>query len=1118
MVITKAGHLSGLTQKRNLLRDCLLFNPNIYKSMKFTKLFWRVTKLISILIFAACMQVGAKTYSQITLSLKNAPLKTVFIQINEQTGFNFLYSDEVLANTKQVTLSVKNATLENVLALCFRDQPLNYSIVNNTIVVKEKPVTANDVMKDFFPPSPIDVKGKVVNEKGEPVASVTVTVKGTRNATATDINGEFTLSNVDATATLVFTSTNVETFEIKVNGKTDLAINLKIKVSKLDEVQVIGYGTTTKRKNTGSISTITAREIDEQPVTNVLSALSGRAAGVFVQTTNGLPGGRISIQIRGKGSIAAGTDPLYIIDGVPFSSSIIASNNILASGINGAVSPLNSLNPDDIESVSILKDADATAIYGSRGSNGVVLITTKGGKPGKTSVNLNISNGISQVSSLPRLLSPNQYLQIRREAYKNDGVTPSSNPNDPNYAPDLTTWDTTKSTDWRKYLLGRTGHVTDAQAMISGGNLNTNFVIGGNFHSETSVLPGDNLYQRRGIHMGLQHTSENHKFYIQFLTAYYADKNQLSNITSNFTGDLLLPPDFPLYDSPGNYNYYLGWNPLADLSAISKINTSNIVINSLARYSIAPGLDLKTSVGYDKISINQVMTYPTNSQYQGSTNFTNFGNNSNENIIVEPQIEYNKQFGKSVLDLLAGGTYQSSVKLSEFTQASNFSSDLLLDNLSSATTFSISNYNIDYKNISMFARANYNFDEKYIFNVSVRRDGSSRFGPGNEFGNFGAIGTAWIFSSEDWFKNSLPFIGYGKLRGSYGLTGNDQITDYQYLSTYGSSGYIYQGAAGIQPSRIANANFHWETTRKLEFAIELGFFKNKILLNVNRYQNRTDDQLVTYAIPYLTGFNTYQANLPAVVQNSGWEFEINTKNLNNNTFSWTTAFNLTIPKSELLSFQNLATSSYANTLVIGEPITRLYGYKFTGLDSTGVPLFQTQSKGVSPSPSSATDQFFSLGKGYPDFYGGIGNTFTYHKWELNIFGQFVRQSGMGGLTYTPGIITNNFVINNNRWQKPGDQTNIPKSSNSYAYYSAYSLSSANFFNTSYFRIKNISLSYAPPAKWLKRNKIQQLRIYLQGQNLFTFWNKNVPIYDPEAGAGTNIPPMKTLIAGIQITL
>jgi TonB-linked SusC/RagA family outer membrane protein len=1098
----------------------MLKNLPILQIIRLLTLIIIVSGLLSFSLKAENKNYNQDPEKRITVSFNKISLKNALDEIAKRASVIIIYSNSKEITNAVVSIGVKNKPISDVLNELLAPFPLSYKVIDDKFVISHDSSKFKSSSPDIKYNLEIPLKGKVIDEQGKPLPGASVKLKQSNNGVVTDKEGNFTISNVPERGTLIISFVGYLTSEVTYvyNQNEPLTIQLKANANSLNEVQVIGYGTTTKRLNTGSVSTIAAKEIDEQPVTNVLSALSGRMAGVFVQQTNGLPGGGISIQIRGKGSIAAGTDPLYIIDGVPFSSSIIASNNILASGINGAVSPLNSLNPDDIESISILKDADATAIYGSRGSNGVVLITTKKGKAGKTSVNFNITNGISQIANLPVLLNSNQYLQIRGEAYKNDGITPSSDPNDPNYAPDLKVWDTTKSTDWRKYLLGRTGHVTDAQGTISGGNLNTNFVVGGNFHSETSVLPGNNLYERGGIHMGLQHTSENHKFYIQFSTSYNSDKNQLSNITTNFTGDLLLPPDFPLYDATGNFNYYLGWNPLADLSAISKTNTDNLIINSLAKYNIAPGLDLKASVGYNKIGINQVMTYPTNSQYQGSTNFTNFGNNSNENIIIEPQIEYNKRFGKSLLDLLVGGTYQSSVKESEFTQASNFSSDLLLDNISSATTFSISNYNIDYKYVSIFARANYNVDEKYIVNLSIRRDGSSRFGPGNEFGNFGAIGAAWIFSSEDWFKNTLHFISYGKLRGSYGITGNDQITDYQYLSTYGSSGFNYQGVAGIQPSRIANANFHWETTKKLEFAVELGFLKDRILLNVSRYQNRTNDQLVAYSIPYLTGFNTYQANLPAVVENSGWEFEVNTKNFINSAFSWTTTFNLTIPKNELLSFQNLATSSYANTLVIGEPITRIYGYKFTGLDQTGIPLFQTQSNGVSPNPSSATDQFFTLGKGYPNFYGGIGNTFTYHKWTLNIFGQFVRQFGMGGLTYTPGILTNNFGIINNRWQNPGDQTNIPKSSNSYDYYSAYSLSSANFFNTSYFRLKNISLSYSLPSEWLKKNKIQQLKIYLQGQNLLTFWNKNIPIYDPEAGAGTNIPPMKTLIAGIQITL
>ncbi|MDN5286588.1 MAG: TonB-dependent receptor [Mucilaginibacter sp.] len=974
--------------------------------------------------------------------------------------------------------------------------------------------------QEISPQQTILIKGVVTDESGNALPGASVQRTGDPDLSITDKDGRFQIPIGPIKGTLIISYLGYKKLQVPYDQSSPapLVIKLQADLNNINEIQVIGYGKTTRRLNTGNVATIDAQTIAAQPVTNVVSALSGRIAGAVVQTTNGLPGGNVSIQIRGKGSITAGTDPLYIVDGVPFPSVVVDANNILGqSAINGAVSPLNSLNPSDIESISILKDADATAIYGSRGSNGVVLITTKKGKSGKTVINLGVSEGVSRVASMPRLLNAQQYLQIRREAYHNDGTVPSADPNDDSYAPDLMEWDTKKSTDWAKYLLGRTAHFTDIQGNISGGSQLTSFIIGGNYHSENTVLTGANNYTRGGIHTTLQHSSADQKFSLQFTTTYNSDKNRLSNITSNFTGDLLLPPDFPLYDASGNYNYYLGWNPLADLSAVSKTTTRNLNINMLLKYTIAPGLDLKASGGYNRIDVQQVMTYPTNSQYQGSNNFSNFGNNSNESIIVEPQLTYNRHIGEAELTLLGGATYQRSGKTSELTQASNFSSDQLLENVGAATAFTLFNSNTDYRYVSVFGRATLNLKEKYLLNASLRRDGSSRFGPGNQFGNFGALGAGWLFGEEDFIKKALPFLSYGKLRASFGSTGNDQIPDYQYLSTYAASGYVYQQIAGLQPSRIANANFHWETTKKLEFAAELGFLHNRLLLNISHYRNRTKDQLVNYALPYISGFSSYQANLPAVIENSGWELELSSTNIKTSSFSWSTSFNLTIPKNTLLKFQGLATSSYARSLVIGEPITRLYGYRVSGLDASGLPLFDTPSGTPTTTPSSATDQYYTIGKGYPAYYGGIGNTLTYRRWTLEIFGQFTRQFTRGGFTSTPGLLTNNFAYALTRWQGQRDQTIVPRSSNDYTYSYPYSQSSAIIFNSSYFRIKNIALSRTIDAKWLGGSQ-QHLKIYLQAQNLYTFWNKNIPVYDPETGAGTNIPPMKTLVAGIQLTL
>lgn len=973
---------------------------------------------------------------------------------------------------------------------------------------------------------PISLTGEVVDEQGNPLPGATVIIAQYKIATITKADGTFAFSqNIQKghiTASFVGYKSATVQFDLSKNAEPIL-ITLMVDASSLNEVQVIGYGTTTKRLNTGSVSTVTAKQIEEQPVTNVLSALSGQTAGVLVQTTNGLPGGNFNIQIRGEGSITAGNNPLYIIDGVPFNSTVgsLSPLSVLSTGaINGQDNPLNSMNPDDIESISILKDADATAIYGSRGSNGVVLITTKKGKAGKTTVNVNINDGVTSATNIPKLLSPSQYLQMQKAANANDGIVPSPDPNSDSYNPQLTTWANVKDTNWAKYLLGGTGHFTNPQATVSGGSNGTTFIVSGNYHSEKTYLPGDNLYDRGGIYANLQHQSKNERFFVQFSHSLTLDNNSLVNPAADISYDILLPPNYPIMDGAGNYNWYFGSNPVAEINATDKTITDNLVDNLLLSYKIMKGLNFKISSGYNLINVNQTQIFPAISLYPGTTNYTNFGKNSNQSYIIEPQLTYDYHFKSSTLNLLAAGTYQSSTAKGEFINASDFSNTALMQNLGSAANYVITNNYTQYKYVSVFGRVTYNLNDKYIFNVTVRRDGSSRFGPGKQFGNFGSAGAAWLWGDEKVIKTNLPIISYGKLRASYGLTGNDQITDYQYLSTYGNSGYVYEDVPGLRPTRIANPDFHWETTKKLDIGLELGFFKNTILLNIDRYRDITSDQLVAYNIPSITGFTSYEANLSANVENTGWEFELSTKNIRKEKFSWATTFNLTLPKNELTSFPNLETSSYANTLVVGQDISRIYGYQFDGLDNNGLALYT--SKGGSPTnrPNSATDSYYTIGKKSPDLYGGIGNTITYRNWSIDILGQFVKQFALGNLMFTPGAESyNNYAIAAKYWTPTYTNTTIPKPStyNDFDYFR----SSANYFNSSYFRIKNIALSYNIPKVWLAKIGVDRARIYLQGENILTFWNKNNPFLDPESGTfgGTsnNLPPVKSFVVGIQTT-
>lgn len=967
------------------------------------------------------------------------------------------------------------------------------------------------------------ISGKITDEAGIPLADANIIATPGNFKTQSNHFGDFIVQSPADTGTLRISFVGYQSETVHFTPETHaLTIRLRAETGTINEVQVIGYGSTTKRLNTGSVATLTSADIEKQPITNVLSALSGRMAGVYVQTANGLPGGNVTIQVRGTGSITAGNNPLYIIDGVPFSATVgtLDANSTLSAGaISGVISPLNSINPSDIASISILKDADATAIYGSRGANGVVLITTKKGKAGKTKVSASVEEGLTQAANIPRLLTIAQYKAIRNAAYANAGETPSGDPNSDNYAPDLTTWGG-QNTNWAKYFLGGTGKVNNDQLTVSGGNTNTNFTVSSNYHSEKNYLPGDNFYDRGGVHTSLQHTSANGKFYLQFANSLTLDHNLMANPAADIAYLIMLAPNYPVDDPYGNYNWYSGANPAAESLATAETSTDNLVTDLLLRYTVIKDLAMKISAGYNKINVNQTQINPDASLYPGSTNYTNFGKNDNQSFIIEPQLTYDLQFQGSTLNLLAGGTYQNSTSQGETLTGYGFSSEELMNDLASASYYTLGNNYTQYKYVSVFGRATYDIAEKYIVNATIRRDGSSRFGPDEQFGNFWSVGGAWIWSDEKLIKKELPFLSFGKLRSSYGLTGNDQIADYQYLSAYGNSYTPYQGIAGLAPARIANPDFHWEATKKFDAALDLGFFKNRILLNIDYYRELTNDQLVAYNIPSITGFTSYEANLPAVVQNTGWEFELNTKNMQKDNFSWSTTLNLTLPRNELKSFPGLASSSYANTLVVGQDITRVYGYNFVGLDNSGSSLYQSVSGTPTHTPNSATDGYYTLGKKTPVLYGGVGNTLTYKSFSLDIFGQFANQSAFGNIIYTPGSRGNGYIIYENRWTAADTHTRIPAASMRNDFY--YHLSSANYFNASYFRVKNIALSYELPKAVLQALKMDNGRIYFQAQNLLTFWNSKIPMIDPETGpltggAADSLPPSKTFVLGIQTT-
>ena len=1088
--------------------------------MKFTALF----------LLMACMQASANGYAQkISIDARDAALQKVFKQIEKQTEYQFFYNERLLLQAKKVNLRLSNATLEQALHACFKDQPLTFAIVDKTIIIKQK--ESRDPV--FEIPPPIDVTGTVTGEDGLPLADVSIMVKGTRKGTNTNAAGTFSLQQVDNDAVLVISSVGYESQEVAVQNRTTISVQLRIAVKGLDETVVIAYGTTSRRLNTGSVSSVTSEELSRQPVADPLGAIQGRVSGLMISSSNGLPGSSYQVRVRGENSIKQGSDPLFIIDGVPFFSTPMN----MFSGANGNQSPLSSINPNDIERIDVLKDADATAIYGSRGANGVVLITTKKGKAGESRVNVNVYTGWSKVSNKLDLLNTTQYLQMRKEAFELDGVAPTATT-----APDLLEWDQNAYTDWQDLLIGNTAKLTEAQVSFSGGNAQTRFLLSGSYRKETTVLMGDFAYRRGGMHLNADHNSKSGKFGVSASISFTADEN--NSVPTDVSQYIYLPPNLPVYNPDGSL-YWFGTslqNPVAYLNRTYETSTNNLIGNTVLRYTLLPGLDIKTNLGFTKTWMDQLQTLPAAgfnpATFTGSS--TQFGASSVNFYIIEAQVDYNVMAGPGRLNVLAGATWQENVAQGEYFLATGFASDALLKNVASASTVTVRSVDHrPYKYQSVFGRLNYNIDQKYLLNVTFRRDGSSRFGPGKQFGNFGAIGAGWIFTNENFLKNALTFLSYGKLRGSYGTTGNDQIGDYQFLDTWGSTSFPYAGSGGLSPTRVYNPDYSWEINKKAEVALELGFLEDNLLLTAGYYNNRSSNQLIGYSLSSQSGFTEYTANLPATVQNSGLELDIQSTNVSKKDFSWTTGLNISFPRNKLVAYPDLESSADAASFEVGQSIRMIKGFHFTGINpQTGIPEFEDIDKDGNV---SSPNDYVVLGETMPRFFGGLSNHLTYKKLSLDFFFQFVKQESItvdwGPLVGVLGSLNNKDVSALDRWKKPGDVTAIPRpSANSSnpantAFRNYYTSSDAAWGDASYIRLKNVSLAY-DLSSITRRWKLNGTSIYVQGQNLLTFTKYKG--LDPEINGFDRrfvfpinpfgsvkpqaIPLLKTITVGLRLTL
>ncbi|SFW52392.1 TonB-linked outer membrane protein, SusC/RagA family [Chitinophaga sancti] len=1113
-----------------------------------------IMKFTVVFVLAACLQVKASTYAQnVSLNVRNASLELVFKEFKKQTGYNFFYNDAMVRTGILVSVDLKSMPLEEAMKLALRDQPLTFSIVNKTVVLKDKPF-----QPDFtaLPAPPEELHGRVADSLGNILIGATVRVKGTKEVVMTDGNGNFVLKNVEDKQTLVVSFTGYVTKEVPVkegNNRVYL-IRLSRSTNPLDEVQVIAYGTNTRRYDVGDVATINAADIKSSGATNVVGALNGRIPGLEVSIFNGVPGSRPILQARGQNTLSNSASvtpydqPLILIDGIPLPTQNNDISMLLNSFNSGpgatGFSAMNGLNPADIESISVLKDADATSIYGSQGANGVVVITTKKGKPGRNAVNVTVTTGPSKLSRRLDMMDTQQYLRMRHQAITMDSIT--TFPSDQSYFRDLFLYDTTMYTDFMKEYFGGTANSTDAHLSMSGGSGNSTYWVSAGYTRQSYNMPGNFSDKRYTLHSALSTHSSNNKIRANFGSDVSYDVNNAPGSPALGKAMMTVPNHPSMLDANGNLVWiYKGQDVSSDqLLAETKkpFNIENYMFNNYLRlnYEVIPGLNIAANAGWALTLSRQYSATPLAAVKpgNGTTGSAGFGQSNDQTINLEPQVDYRKTVGDGELQVLLGGTYRKVTGTFSQQLGSGYTDDGLLKTIMAATAVSYSDGADVSKYVAGFGRINYVYKEKYIANFTGRRDGSSNFGPDRRFGSFGSIGLGWIISEEKFMKSLKPVLSFVKLSGNYGTNGSDGVAPYKYQPFWkvgsATNTQTFDGTRPYTANNLYNPTYSWASKHSINLGLDLGFMDDKILVNLAYYRSRTGNQLTAYTLPAQSGFNSVVQNMDATLQDAGLELSITSRNITTKDFKWTTSFNISGNRNKLISFPGLATSAYAANYTIGKSTSRIYGFKYAGVnDTTGVFQYYKANGTITSAPLTSNinkgGDMQPIANAQTDFFGGLNNSFTYKNWSLSLFFKFSKamtKNYLAGLSYASplpgGQINLPSFMENMFWTKPGDQGKLMRLTTGYygaarngqlaqRYGSYFTNSDAVYSNNFYLRLKSAMLSYSLSPTTVKRLGIQGCAFNITAQNLFTI--TNYKFGDPETPGSLYSIPVQLIVTG-----
>ncbi|WP_020530356.1 TonB-dependent receptor [Flexithrix dorotheae] len=1083
----------------------------------------------------------------LSLDLDNVRLIDAFSKIEKATDLNFAYYKTTINKKQRISLNASNESLGNLLRTISKNTDLKFKRVNDNIFVSKKkwqPVKAN-ILADVIEVKQVVIKGTVTSEEdGEPLPGVSIIVKGTTSGTTTDLDGKYTI-NAPEGSTLVYSYIGFQEYEVAVGNQSTVNVVLKADLEQLEEVVVIGYGSVKKSDLTGSVASVKAEDIENLTINSVQQALAGQAPGVQVGQGSAMPGGGVSIRIRGSNSISSNNEPLYVIDGFP----MVSNTGEVPSGSKGNTvsdNPLASLNPSDIESIEVLKDASATAIYGSRGANGVILITTKSGKVGKTNVTFDAYYGMQQVQKLYDVLDAPTFIQAQNErALETGGEIPF--PDGEDFYPGMDV-----NTDWQKEIY-RSAPVQNYQLSVTSGTEKSKFALSIGHFDQKGIVKGSG-FKRYSIRVNTD-TKIGKKFTVGTNMAFSRILNNRvpteghNNQNAGPTNTALFTrPTLPIQNPDGTYtsNGTDGSpalqngekeNPVAQLNEIdNQMTKDNFLGNAYLTYEIIKGLTFKTSVGVNLSNAerNYYATRLTNRGGRGNDGLAIISDAKVSNILNENTLNYNKEFGsKHRINALAGYTIQKQTTARSQMTNTNFPNDITrYDNIGAGTRDGgpqIWSSKNDWRMASYLGRFNYVFNDKYLFTATIRADGSSKFGKENKWATFPSAAVAWRIGQEN-FMSNMDWLSNMKIRASWGKTGNSEIGSYRSLARFATSSYSYGGTivSAFYPNQIGNPDLKWETTVQTNLGVDMGFINDRISLSVDLYDKLTEDLLLGVTLPYNTGHNTATMNFGNVT-NKGIELALGA-DIFVNKFKWRTDFNVSHNVNEVTNLGELGTIFGANvsgdfkwnnaTMVTeGEPMGVFYGLKTGGVfrDWDDVKTWEKgfmynaedEARGAQPGDRKyydtdgdgklTVDDREILGTPHPKYIFGFTNNFSYGNFSLNMFIQGA---------------TGNKVLNVNRWQlfSNGGSDNIAVErhtgrwtpENPDAEWPRYGNPTPISENIQdwvledgdYVRLRNLTISYNIPTA--KISWLQKARVYISGDNLLLITKYSG--YDPDVNS------------------